>query len=121
MDDELRDYCASHAEDFLLLGYSSTLGGAFSGRSDRPLPPQYMGAPNDARLAELSKVAKEVGATPTQVVYAWMLRSTPLALPLVSAGSLQQLDENLGALDVKLDDGLMKRLDEAGDPPKGGW
>jgi aryl-alcohol dehydrogenase-like predicted oxidoreductase len=116
VDEELRDYGAAHAADFLLLGYSSTLGGAYAGRTDRPIASQYRGAVNDARLAALSAVAKEVGATPLQVVYAWMLRSTPLCLPLVSAGSRKQLDENLGALRVALDDAQMKRLNEAGAP-----
>ncbi|MCX7030632.1 MAG: aldo/keto reductase [Spirochaetes bacterium] len=116
VDDELCDYCAAHAKDFLLLGYSSTLGGAYNRRPDRPIPPQYRGPANEARLATLSEVAREVGATPLQLVYAWMLNSTPLALPLVSAGSMQQLDENLGALKVALDAPRMKRLDEAGDP-----
>jgi aryl-alcohol dehydrogenase-like predicted oxidoreductase len=118
VDDELRDYCAAHAGDFLLLGYSSTLGGAYAGRPDRGIPPQYRGAGNDARQEALSAIAAETGASPVQVVYAWMLRSTPLVLPLVSAGSLRQLEENLGALQVKLDEAQMKRLDEAGDPAR---
>jgi aryl-alcohol dehydrogenase-like predicted oxidoreductase len=116
VDDELRDYCAAHAGDFLLLGYSSTLGGAYTGRADRPVPAQYGGPDSDARLAALKKVAREAGATPVQVMYAWMLRSTPLALPLVSAGSVDQLAENLGALRVTLSDEQMKSLDEAGNP-----
>jgi aryl-alcohol dehydrogenase-like predicted oxidoreductase len=118
VDEELLDCCASHAADFLLLGYSSTLGGGYSGRPDRPIPPQYRGPANEARLSTLSEVAREVGATPLRLVYAWMLHSAPLALPLVSAGSLRQLDENLGALESILNAGQMKRLDEAGDPPK---
>jgi aryl-alcohol dehydrogenase-like predicted oxidoreductase len=117
VDDELRDYCAAHG-DLLLLGYSSTLGGAYTGRTDRAVPAQYRGAGNEARQKALSSVAAEAGATPVQVVYAWMLRSIPLALPLVSAGSVQQLDENLGALTVKISDSQMKRLDEAGDPAR---
>jgi aryl-alcohol dehydrogenase-like predicted oxidoreductase len=116
VDDELRDYCAAHSQEFLLLGYSSTLGGAYNRRPDRPIPPQYGGAANEVRLAMLAEVAREVGSTPLQLVYAWMLHSTPLALPLVSAGSVQQLEENLGALKTTLDAGQMKRLDEAGDP-----
>ncbi len=115
-DEELLDYGRSHATDFLMLGYSSTLGGAYDGRSDRPIPSQYRGPDTDARLAALRAVASQTGATPVQVVYAWMLRSTPPVLPLVSAGSLKQLNENLGALGVNLDDAQMKMLDEAGAP-----
>ena len=114
LDDELRDYGAVHAKDFLILGYSSTLGGAYTGRADRPIPLQYEGVHADAQLAALAAVAKEAGATRVQVLYAWMLASTPLVLPLVSAGSRAQLDENLGALKVKLTPAQMKKLDEAG-------
>jgi aryl-alcohol dehydrogenase-like predicted oxidoreductase len=116
VDVELSDYCAEHAADFLLLGYSSTLGGAYSGRADRVIPTQYAGPDTDARLAALSAVARETGATPVQVTYAWMLRSAPVALPLVSAGTVEQLEENLGSLGVALNTGQMERLDRAGVP-----
>ncbi len=117
IDEELLDYGAAHAKDFLLLGYSSTLAGAYSGRADRPVPPQYHGPGADARLSALAAVARETGATPVQVLYAWMLHSSPMVLPLVSAGTLEQIDENLGALNVALSQEQMKRLDQAGDPP----
>ncbi|MGA2640936.1 MAG: aldo/keto reductase [Spirochaetia bacterium] len=114
VDAELMDYCAVHSADFLLLGYSSTLGGGYAGRSDRPIPRQYAGPDTDARLAALRSVADEVGATPIQVVYAWMLQSIPAVLPLVSAGTMEQLDEDLGCLKVNLSMDQMKRLSAAG-------
>lgn len=117
VDAELADYCGTHLKDFLLLGYSSTLEGAYAGRPDRPIPVQYAGPDTDARLAALRAVAREVGATPVQVVYAWMLQSTPPVLPLVSAGSVSQLDENLGSLSLTLSAGHMARLDGAGSAP----
>ena len=45
-----------------------------------------------------------------------MLQSTPPVLPLVSAGTLAQLDEDLGSLDVTLSREQMARLDSAGTP-----
>ena len=119
VDIELADYCTAHANDFLLLGYSSSLGGAYTGRTDRPIPWQYAGADTQARLAALASVAAEAGATPVQVVYAWMLQSVPTVLPLVSAGTLEQLDEDLGSLRLTLSREQMARLDSAGSPAKG--
>jgi aryl-alcohol dehydrogenase-like predicted oxidoreductase len=116
LDEEVRDYCAAHAREFLVLGYSSTLGGAYTARSDRVVPWQYRGPDTDARQRALAAVAADTGATPVQVVYAWMLQSTPLVLPLTSAGSKEQLDENLGALKLNLSNAHMARLDEAGAP-----
>ncbi len=118
VDVELTDYCTAHADDFLLLGYSSSLGGGYAGRADRPIPWQYAGSDSQARLAALAAVAKEAGATPVQVVYAWMLQSIPAVLPLVSAGTLEQLDEDLGCLKVTLSREQMVRLDSAGTPEK---
>jgi aryl-alcohol dehydrogenase-like predicted oxidoreductase len=115
-DDELLDYCAAHRQETLLLAYSPTLGGAYTGRKDRGIPFQYRGADSDARLSTLHAVAAEVGATPVQVMYAWMVQSSPAVLPLVSAGSPEQLEENLGALDVTLSDAQMRALNEAGTP-----
>ncbi len=117
VDAELADYCAAHAADFLLLGYSSTLGGAYAGRPGRPVPAQYAGPDTDARLAALGAVARETGTTPVQVMYAWMLQSTPVVLPLVSAGTLAQLDENLGSLSLTLSAEHLARLDGAGSAP----
>jgi len=116
VDGELLDYCREHAGKVLLLSYSPTLGGAYAGRSDRPVPRQYLGPDADARLAALAAVGREAGASPVQVMFAWMLRSDPAVLPLVSAGSVAQLDEDLGCLDVRLSDEQMRRLDTAGNP-----
>jgi len=118
VDPELMDYCAVHAADFLLLGYSSTLGGGYTGRADRPIPWQYAGKDTGERLAALAAVAKEAGARPVQVMYAWMLQSAPPVLPLVSAGTMEQLDEDLGSLAITLSADQMRRLDAAGTPPK---
>jgi aryl-alcohol dehydrogenase-like predicted oxidoreductase len=118
-DDELLDYCAAHQGETLLLAYSPTLGGAYTGRKDRGIPFQYQGPDADARLKALHAVAAETGATPVQVMYAWMLQSTPVALPLVSAGTPAQLEENLGALGVTLSEKQMRTLTEAGNPQAG--
>jgi aryl-alcohol dehydrogenase-like predicted oxidoreductase len=118
VDPELMDYGSVHASDFLLLGYSSTLGGAYTARADRPIPWQYSGRDTEERLAALRAVARDVGASPVQVMYAWMLQSTPAVLPLVSAGTMEQLDEDLGSLKVTLTADQMTRLNTAGMPAK---
>ncbi|MEI8407260.1 MULTISPECIES: aldo/keto reductase [unclassified Kribbella] len=49
------------------------------------------------RFEVLRQVAQELGATPNQVVLAWMLHQDPAVIPLFGASSLGQLDEALGA------------------------
>jgi aryl-alcohol dehydrogenase-like predicted oxidoreductase len=104
---ELLDYCADQGVG--LLAYSVLLGGAYT-RGDRPLPEGYAGADADARLAVLREVAEETGATPNQVVLAWLLRGTPPVIPLIGASSEEQLAENLGALEVELSAEQLERL-----------
>lgn len=108
--DELLDYCA--AEGVGLLAYAALLGGAYT-RADRPVPAGYAGPEADARLAALRAVAEETGATPNQVVLAWMLQGTPPVSPLIGASSEAQLEENLAALDVELSEDQLARLSAA--------
>jgi aryl-alcohol dehydrogenase-like predicted oxidoreductase len=110
IDAELRDYASVH-DDFALIAYSPLMRGAYAGR---PLPPEFVGADSDARLAALAQVAAETGATANQVVLAWMLQSAPAVLPLFGASTLAQLQETLGALDAHLTDAQMTTLNEAG-------
>ena len=110
-NDELIDYCA--ASGAALLAYSPLLSGAYT-RSDRSFAPQYAGPDSDARLAALHQVANEVGATPNQVVLAWMLQSTPPVIPLVTGSSLDQLKENFKAQDLHLSVEQVSLLNQAG-------
>jgi aryl-alcohol dehydrogenase-like predicted oxidoreductase len=107
---DLADWCA--ARGATLLAYSPLLNGAYT-RPDRPVPAQYAGPDTDARLAALKAVAAEAGATPNQVVLAWMLRAAPPVIPVFAASTPEQMRENIGALEVELSDAHMARLDEA--------
>ena len=109
-NDDLLDYCRSRG--ITMLAYSPLLGGAYT-RADRSFPDQYLGPDTDARLAALRTVAEEVGATANQVVLAWMVQSDPPVIPLVAASTVEQMRENLGALEVELDAGQMARLNDA--------
>lgn len=95
-----------------MLAYSPLLGGAFT-RTDRPLPEEYAGPDSDARLTALHEVANATGATPNQVVLAWLHASAPAAIPLIAASTEAQLAENLAALDVQLQDGHLRHLSAA--------
>lgn len=62
------------------------------------------------RFEVLRQVAQELGATPNQVVLAWMLHQDPVVIPLFGALSLSQLDEALDAVELRLDADVMDRL-----------
>ncbi len=111
-NDDLLDFCRVRSAEITLLAYSPLLGGAYT-RADRPVPAEYAGPDTDARLAALRAVAAAHGATPNQVVLAWMLHSDPVVIPVFAASTPQQMAENLGALDVALSPGDMAQLNGA--------
>jgi aryl-alcohol dehydrogenase-like predicted oxidoreductase len=108
--EELIDY--AEADNLTLLAYSPLLSGLYP-RGERPSG-EYAHAVNDERLAVLAEVARELNATTSQVVLAWLLASRPSIVPIIGASSVAQLDELLGALNVTLDKEAMARLDAAG-------
>ncbi len=64
-------------------------------------------------LDRLTEVAKEKGATPAQVALAWLLHKPYVTSPIVGTSSVEQLDELVAALEVKLSSGEIKTLEEA--------
>ena len=96
-----------------LLAYSVLLSGAYT-RPERAIQSEYAGPDTDGRLATLRAVAQEIGASPNQVILAWMMQSDPPVLPLIAASSGQQMQENIDALKLTLSAGQMERLNAAG-------
>ncbi|WP_437931273.1 aldo/keto reductase [Sorangium sp. So ce291] len=65
-------------------------------------------------IAEVVKaVAAESGKTPSQIAIAWTLLNPAVTAPILGARTLEQLEDNLGALEVRLTDGQRARLEEA--------
>ncbi len=58
------------------------------------------------------KLAAELGVDPAQLALAWLLSRPGVTAPIVGPRTLEQLDNSLRALDVKLDDRTLARLDE---------
>jgi aryl-alcohol dehydrogenase-like predicted oxidoreductase len=58
----------------------------------------------------LSEVAKSVGATPSQVALAWLLRRSKCILPIPGTSSVVHVEENCGAGAVSLSDAQFATL-----------
>jgi pyridoxine 4-dehydrogenase len=52
----------------------------------------------------VADVATETGHSPAQVALAWLLRRSPVMLPIPGTGSVSHLEENVGAAQVELTD-----------------
>lgn len=76
-----------------------------------------------AILDTVLAVAKEIGASPTEVAIAWLLhkaaKSTTSLIPILGPRMRAQLDGTLGALDVTLSQDQITRLDAASVIPLG--
>ena len=59
----------------------------------------------------VAAIARDLGATPAQVALAWLLRKSPVMLPIPGTKSVEHLTENMGARDLQLSDDDMARLD----------
>ncbi|MHC1781324.1 MAG: potassium channel beta subunit family protein [Anaerolineaceae bacterium] len=66
------------------------------------------------KVKQLVPVAADLGCTMAQLAIAWCLKNPNVSTVLTGASRLEQLKQNLGALEVvgKMDDGVMTRLDE---------
>ena len=62
----------------------------------------------------LDAVAKKLGATPSQIALAWVLKRSPVMLPIPGTGKVKHLEENTAAASIKLSDADFKALDAAG-------
>ncbi|CAA9566982.1 MAG: Putative oxidoreductase [uncultured Thermomicrobiales bacterium] len=69
----------------------------------------YTFAVIDALLA----VAKEVGRSPSQVGLRWVLEGSAITAPIIGVRTIEQLNDNLGAVEFALTAVQRQRLDEA--------
>jgi aryl-alcohol dehydrogenase-like predicted oxidoreductase len=61
----------------------------------------------------VAEVAGELGVTPAQVAIAWTLRNPAVTAPIAGVRTVAQLEDNLGALDVRFDEAQLARLEAA--------
>ena len=69
---------------------------------------------NIKKVKDLTTVAKEIDSSMAQLAIAWCLKNPRVSTVILGASSLEQLDENLGALEVKerLNPTILKRIEE---------
>jgi len=62
----------------------------------------------------LDDVARKHKAAPSQVALAWVLKRSPVMLPIPGTSRMAHLEENVAAVDISLSDEDFARLDAAG-------
>ncbi len=62
-------------------------------------------------LEKVIEVAEKLGATPAQVSLAWLLHKPYITSPIIGANSVDQLMDNLRAVEIEIPSDLMEELD----------
>jgi aryl-alcohol dehydrogenase-like predicted oxidoreductase len=66
-----------------------------------------------ADAEDLEEVAKSHGATSGQVALAWLLQHSPVMVPIPGTSSIEHLEENVAAAQLKLSDDELARVEAA--------
>ena len=107
---ELRDVCKTYGLG--VIPYSPLAGGFLTGkyRKDKSLPvskraesrKRDMTEKNFALLDKMDEIAAAHNSTVSQIALAWLLADPVITSPIIGATSVEQLNENLGAVNIKL-------------------
>jgi aryl-alcohol dehydrogenase-like predicted oxidoreductase len=114
-----------------LIPWSPLTGGFLTGKYQRGKKP-----PEDARMAgrdddrsktmfsdaafdvleTMQAIAKAKGCTVSQLAIAWNMHQPAVTSPIIGPRTLEQLEDNLGALNVQITDDDRKKIDEVAKP-----
>lgn len=72
-----------------------------------------------AKLEAWEAFCKEMGEKPADVALAWLLHNPAVTAPIVGPRTMEQLTGSLRALEIKLDEAALKKLDELFPGPGG--
>lgn len=90
--DDVLDYCESRGIGFI--PWYPLSGGALA-KSDSPL----------------AEIARRHQASPTQIAIAWLLKRSPVMLPIPGTSKIAHLEENVAAANIELSDDEFDALD----------
>lgn len=93
-------------------------GGVLSGKFTRPggteagtrVAPESVSARDHAAARAVQEVADELGVTASQVAIAWTRARSRAVHPIIGARSVEQLEDNMGAIDVDLPEEAIQHL-----------
>ncbi|GIO67013.1 putative oxidoreductase YrpG [Paenibacillus cookii] len=72
-----------------------------------------------AQLEAFAELCSEIGEPQDNVALAWLLTHPAVTAPIIGPRTLEQLESSLRVIDLKLDEAVLKRLDEIFPGPGG--
>jgi aryl-alcohol dehydrogenase-like predicted oxidoreductase len=91
---DVLDYCTEHGIAFLPWA---------------PISAGELAAPGGV----VAQAAERLGATPSQVALAWLLKRSPVMVPIPGTGSVSHLEENMAAAELELDEDIYAEITAA--------
>jgi aryl-alcohol dehydrogenase-like predicted oxidoreductase len=105
-----------------VIPYSPLAGGFLTGKYRREQTQaetfrnagRYFNDRNFDLIEQMDALGKELGnKSISQLALAWQLSQPVITSPIIGPRTLEQLEDNLGAIGLRLDEDRMKALDEA--------
>jgi aryl-alcohol dehydrogenase-like predicted oxidoreductase len=117
---ELLPFCRTYGLG--VIPWSPLAGGMLSGKYLDSKPDEGRYAKSDPgkrleklpedKLRSLSSVADAAGMSMAALSLAWVANQQGITCPIIGARSAEQLEQSLAACETRLDDALMKQIDE---------
>lgn len=63
-------------------------------------------------MEHVKTLAEERDCTPAQLALAWLLNSHDNVIPIPGTSSKERLEENIGAIDIELDDEDLEKIED---------
>jgi aryl-alcohol dehydrogenase-like predicted oxidoreductase len=109
-----------------IIPWSPLYGGVLGGILQKPGEGRAVGERTKERLENhrsqverYEKLCSELGESPADVGLAWLLAQDGVTAPIIGPRTSEQLDGNIAALDIELDDDAMAKLDDIWPGPGG--
>ena len=116
---EVMDAC--NAYGLALLTYSPLAGGTLAGdpTDNETGRRRFLSDETSEATSAFGALCRDLGHNPADVALAWVAQSQYVTAPIVGPRTLGQLQQNIAALEIKLDDETLTRLDEIFPGPGG--
>lgn len=104
--------------------WSPLASGLLTGKYDEGIPPEsryskmewlresFYSAENISRIRNMKEFSEQLNVSRTQLALAWVHSQESVSSVILGANSIEQLKENLGAIQIKIDDELQSRLSQ---------
>ena len=108
-----------------LLPYSPLAGGSLTGKYRGKQAPtkgrltmfpgymeRYLGSQNEVAVNAYCDIAEAAGLSPAQMALSWCYHREHVTSTIIGATTMEQLEENLKAYDIRLDEDIQSKIDQ---------